>query len=80
MLEVVTHAGHQAREYWLQHRGGEGKSRLAADGDSQQGKEYTDPAGEALAIEQVVAQIRLVPSPTAPPAGTRSISTRVFAN
>jgi hypothetical protein len=33
MLKVVTHAGHQAREYWLQHRGGkfEGKSRLAAE-------------------------------------------------
>jgi hypothetical protein len=38
MLEVVTRAGHQACEYWLQHRGCqfEGKSRLAADGDSQQ--------------------------------------------
>jgi hypothetical protein len=32
MLEVVTRAGHQACEYWLQHRGCqfEGKSRLAA--------------------------------------------------
>jgi hypothetical protein len=38
MLEVVIHAGHQAHEYSLQHGGGkfEGKSRLAADGDSQQ--------------------------------------------
>jgi hypothetical protein len=44
------------------------------------GKEYTDPAGKALAIEQVVAQIRLVPSPTAPPAGTQFISTRVSAS
>ena len=37
-FEVVTHAGHQAREYWLQHRRGqfEGESRLAADGNSQQ--------------------------------------------
>jgi hypothetical protein len=38
MLEVVTHAGHRAREYWLQHRGGqfEGNSRLATDGNAQQ--------------------------------------------
>src|SRR5271156_4816268 len=37
-FEVVTHVGHQAREYWLQHRRGqfEGESRLAADGNSQQ--------------------------------------------
>src|SRR5882757_2396315 len=38
MLEVVTRAGHQACEYWLQHRGCqfEGKPRLAADGNPQQ--------------------------------------------
>jgi hypothetical protein len=66
MLEVVTHAGYQAREYWLQHRGGqfEGKSRLAADGDSQQ----SAAAAGWYTVDFAEAEM------------SSTISTRVFAN
>jgi hypothetical protein len=66
MLEVVTHAGHHAHEYWLQHRGGQfdGKSRVAADGDPQQ--------SAAVAVRHTVGFAEAQTSST--------ISTRVFAN